>query len=81
MKLLSHGPEPCASANSAIPALKKQPLNFFTRERQSRDGTHNLTRISNYITFCEIKQDFFCKFKKFFIELGFKAPHNVKNSN
>ncbi len=24
MKLLSHGPEPCASANSAIPALKKQ---------------------------------------------------------
>ncbi len=25
MKLLSHGPEPCASANSAIPAYRRNP--------------------------------------------------------
>lgn len=34
MKLLSHGPEPCASANSAISAFLISSLNFYTVKRR-----------------------------------------------
>ena len=49
MKLLSHGPEPCASANSAIPAFLVdgdgfEPSKSVTADLQSapfgRSGTH-----------------------------------------
>ena len=46
MKLLSHGPEPCASANSAIPACAAtdRNRNYSTFPRDCQDRWENFWR-------------------------------------